>query len=76
MKERRGNGRWSDRPVRPGRMGKESCIADAVDAAAHEGEEGQRVQERPEKEKTGQECTERMRRVTGYSTATLISESE
>lgn len=39
-KERRGNERWRDRPVRPGRMGKESCIADVVDAAAHESEEG------------------------------------
>lgn len=57
-KERRGNERWRDRPVRPGRMGKESCIADVVDAAAHESEEGRRVQGRPEKEETGQECTD------------------
>lgn len=32
--ERRGNESWRDR--RPGRMGKESCTADIVDAAVHE----------------------------------------
>lgn len=44
--------------MRPARMGKESCIANTVDAATHEREEGRRVQGRSEKEETGQECTD------------------
>lgn len=45
--------------MRPARMGKESCIADTVDAATHEREEGTKgAGTRPEKEETGQECTD------------------
>lgn len=58
-KEQRGNERRRDRSVRPGRMGKESCIADAVDVAAHERQGGTRdAGGQPEKEETGQECTD------------------
>lgn len=76
-KERRGNERWRDRPVRPGRMGKESCIADVVDAAAHESEEGAKGAGATRKGGNRTGMHGRMRRVTGYPTATLISrESE
>lgn len=76
-KERRGNERRRDRPVRPARMGKESCIADTVDAATHEREE--RTKDTGTTRKGGNRTGMhgRMRRVTGYPTATLISrESE
>lgn len=65
------------RPVRSARMGKESCIADIVDAATHEREEGTKGAGTTRKGGNRTGMHGRMRRVTGYPTATLISrESE
>ena len=64
---------WRDRFVRSGRMRKESCIADTVDAVAHERQGEAKGVETIRKGGNRTGMHGRMRRVTGYPTATLIS---
>lgn len=56
-RERRGNERWRDRPVRSGRMGEEPYCSGCC--GARNGRKGTKgAGRRPEKEETGQECTD------------------